>query len=181
MNELLNNTVFIGNAVTFIGAIVMVLMGLIKTKRNFLIAQCVQCAIMGVGNLILGGVTGFVTNLVTITRNLFSIKKEIKTVHKLIFIAIQLLFGAIWNNLGLIGWMPVFAGCIFTWFLDIKSDLGLKLIVIVTQMLWIIFDVSIQNYVSVTMDIFSLISNTIGIIMIKRSDADKAKNEEDCK
>ena len=52
------NIIVIGNIVAFIGAILMVLVGFIKTKRNILIAQNIQFLIMGLGNLILGGVSG---------------------------------------------------------------------------------------------------------------------------
>ena len=62
---------FIGNIVIFIGALFMVAIGLIKSKKNILIAQNFQFLIMGIGNLILGGTSGFISNMVSIARNLF--------------------------------------------------------------------------------------------------------------
>ena len=114
------NTILLGNAVTFIGALLMVGIGFIKTKKNILRVQCIQFAIMGIGNLILGGVTGFISNAVSILRNLICFKRELTLPLKLLFIAIQIIITGSVNRMGFIGWLPVFAACLFTWFLDTK-------------------------------------------------------------
>ena len=64
------NTLLIGNAISMIGCLIMVGIGFLKKKTHILIAQSVQCLFMGAGNLILGGVSGFICNIVTIVRNL---------------------------------------------------------------------------------------------------------------
>lgn len=68
------NLLLIGNAISMIGCLIMVLIGFLKKKNHILIAQCVQCLFMGVGNLALGGVSGFICNIVTILRNLVFVK-----------------------------------------------------------------------------------------------------------
>jgi len=146
----------------------MVSIGLIKKKENVLIAQCFQSAIMGIGNLILGGVTGFVTNLVTIVRNLVTFKREFTLPLKLAFIAFFAIMCAFVNQQGIIGWLPTLAAIIFTWFLDTKSDLTLKIVILVTMVMWLVFDLTIQNYTASFFDVLTLISNTIGLIRIKK-------------
>ena len=160
------NTVLLGNIVTFAGALIMVYVGFLKTKKSILTAQSVQCLIMGIGNLILGGMTGFMANMVTIARNLFCLKKEMTVPFKLIFITLQLALGVPFNNLGVIGLLPVLAACLFTWFLDTKSEIVLKILIITAQVMWLVFDATIRNYVSVTMDVFTILSNLAGIGMI---------------
>jgi lipid-A-disaccharide synthase-like uncharacterized protein len=49
------NVLLIGNAVSMIGCLIMVLIGFLKKNHQVLIAQSVQCLFMGAGNLILGG------------------------------------------------------------------------------------------------------------------------------
>ena len=66
----------IGNIISFAGAIVMVLIGLIKERKKILSAQIAQFSLMGLGNLVLGGPTGFITNMVSIVRNLICFKWE---------------------------------------------------------------------------------------------------------
>ena len=82
------NIIVIGNIVAFIGAILMVLVGFIKTKRNILIAQNIQFLIMGLGNLILGGVSGFIVNIVGILRNIICLRWNLNVPLKIFFIAL---------------------------------------------------------------------------------------------
>jgi 16S rRNA (cytosine1402-N4)-methyltransferase len=63
------NTLLIGNAISMIGCLIMVGIGFLKKKNHILIAQSVQCLFIGSGNLILGGISGFICNMVTIIRN----------------------------------------------------------------------------------------------------------------
>lgn len=162
------NTILIGNIFAFVGALVMVSIGLIKTKKNILLAQCVQCLIMGIGNLILGGVTGFLSNMVSIVRNLISVRTKMTAPLKIFFIAVQLVMAWFFNNLGIIGWLPVFAACLFTWYLDSDSEILLKAIIILSEIMWSVFDFTIHNYVALCMDILTVVTNTIGIVMLKK-------------
>lgn len=164
------NTILLGNAVTFIGALLMVGIGFIKTKKNILRVQCIQFAIMGIGNLILGGVTGFISNAVSILRNLICFKRELTLPLKLLFIAIQIIITGSVNRMGFIGWLPVFAACLFTWFLDTKSEITLKTVIIATQVMWCVYDFTIHNYTSLAMDLFTIASNAAGIVLIKKEE-----------
>jgi len=161
--------IIIGNVISLIGASVMVAIGFIKNKDKVILAQCAQFGIMGLGNLVLGGYTAVVSNAVSIVRNLFCLKWKFTTPLKLIFIAIQLILAYLVNQDGIIGWLPVIAGVLFTWFLDTKSDITLKVIIIITEIMWVVFDVYKFNYTSMTFDILTIITNTIGIITIRKT------------
>ena len=50
--------IIIGNALSLIGAILMACIGLLKKRKQILTVQCVQFGIMGMANLVLGGITG---------------------------------------------------------------------------------------------------------------------------
>ncbi len=165
--------ILIGNIITFIGALMMIGVGFIKSKKNIIIAQCGQFAVMGIGNLVLGGVTGFITNMVSIVRNLFCLKWPFTTQVKIVFIVIQIAISASVNKSGLIGWLPIAATCIFTWFLDTENEILLKWVIIFTVAMWIVYDLSLLNFSSAFFDVMTMISNAIGIIMIKK----KAKND----
>ncbi len=168
--------ILIGNIITFIGALMMIGIGFIKSKKNIIIAQCGQFAVMGIGNLVLGGVTGFITNIVSIVRNMFCLKWQFTTPVKIFFIVIQIAISASVNKSGLIGWLPIAATCIFTWFLDTENDILLKWIIIITVAMWIVYDLSLFNFSSAFFDVMSMISNAIGIIMIKRNETGKIKS-----
>lgn len=166
--------IILGNIIAFIGAIIMVLIGLIKTKKNILLAQSVQFAVMGIGNLILGGVSGFVSNIVSIFRNIVCFYRPLTVPIKLAFIAVLAGLALFTNNLGLIGLCPVLSAVLFTWFLD-SDEITLKIVIIVTSILWMIFDFTIHNYVTMVMDVFTVISNTIGIFLIKKNAMEKTQ------
>lgn len=68
------NSILLGNGIALFGAVLMAAIGLIKQRKHILAAQCVQFGIMGIANLILGGINGFVSALVSITRNLICLK-----------------------------------------------------------------------------------------------------------
>lgn len=162
------NTLLIGNLISGIGCLLMVGIGFLKRKSHILAAQCVQCAFMGFGNLILGGVSGFIANIVTILRNLVFVKCRNTTALKLFFIALQILLSLGSLGSGLIGWLPILAAALFTWFLDTQSEAKLKIVILTTQVMWLIYDIYYRNYVATAFDVMTMISNVIGLRMILR-------------
>lgn len=162
--------ILLGNGVFFLGAVILVLLGLIKTKRNILIAQILQEAFMGAGMLILGGIAGFIVDVVAIFRNLVCIKWNYTLKWKLIFIAAQAGLYAVFGTEGLCGWLPVVAMCLFTWFLDSENVILLKVLIAVMQLMWLVYDISIVNYVGMVVDVVSAVTNVVGIFLIKKKD-----------
>ena len=163
------NILLIGNAVSMIGCLIMVGIGFLKKKSHILIAQSVQCAFMGAGNLILGGVSGFIANVVTILRNLVFAKREVTTALKLFFIALQVVLSLGSLGDGFICWLPVLAAVVFTWFLDTKSAATLKVVILFTQVMWLIYDIYYRNYVAATFDVLTMCSNLIGFFMVRKT------------
>ena len=80
------NPILLGNLISFAGAFLMVVIGLIKRKEKVLAVQCVQFSLMGIGNLVLGGVTGALSNLISLIRNLVCYRTGVTVPLKLIFI-----------------------------------------------------------------------------------------------
>ena len=155
----------------------MVGIGLLKKKKQILLVQCIQFVIMGVANLLLGGLTGFISNLASIARNLFCLKWEYTMPWKFVFIIMQVVLSAGVNNLGLLGWFPVISAVIFTWFLDLKNEVHLKIVIITAQLLWIFYDYTLMNYVTFVFGILTVCSNLLGIYMILRDRKAEAKKE----
>jgi len=162
----------IGNIISFCGAIIMVLIGLIKNKKKILLTQCAQFATMGIGNLVLGGVTGAVTNFLSIARNLVCVYFKFTLPIKISFIIIQVGISAYFNSQGYLGWLPIIAATLFTWYLDTPDETTLKYVIIIGQILWAVYDVNIQNYASLAFDIITIFSTIIGIISIAKDKKD---------
>lgn len=161
--------VITGNFITFIGALLTIVMGLAKTKRSILTIQCFQCGVYSLANFVLGGYSGAVQNVITIFRNIFAFNNDFTFKAKLIFILLQVVLGLFFNRLGLVGLLPIIAGVSFTWFVDSKSEILLKVVIILDNLLWVYYNIVINSYISLAVNAFAIISNIMGIYIIKRS------------
>ena len=63
--------------------------------------------------------------------------------------------------------MPVMAGCLFTWFLDSENVVLLKAFIAVMQLMWLVYDIHLSNYVGIAVDIISVITCIVGIFRAK--------------
>ena len=170
----------IGNAISFIGATIMVLVGFIKSREKILLAQIVQLVLMGIGNLVLGGITAVITNAVSIIRNLVCFKWQFTLPLKLFFTGLQIILALYSMYTGqnvmpagsdpyhVIIWFPIIGTAMFTMCLDVKSDAVLKVVIVISQVFWLIYDLTIMNFASAIFDVLTIISTTIGVIMILR-------------
>ena len=57
---------------------------------------------------------------------------------------------------------------VYTWCLDIKSDVAFKLVILGTQVLWTVYDLHYKNYVAFTFDLLTMVSTVLGIFRIKK-------------
>lgn len=161
----------LGNAVALIGCTLMVLVGFLKKKKQILAVQCFQFGFLAIGNLILGGLTGFISGMVSIVRNLVFARTGGSARWKIAFILIQTVLTFLPGWPGFLGCLPLISGMILTWFIDLKSEVQFKIALIVAQFTWVIYDWNYCNYVAFTFDLFTILSNLIGIAMICRKPA----------
>lgn len=162
------NPILIGNAISMIGCLIMVGIGFLKKKNHMLIVQCIQCLFMGVGNLILGGVSGFVCNIVTILRNVVFMKYRNTTFLKVFFIFLQFVLSIGSLSAGFISWLPLITTAMFTWCMDTKSAAKLKICILCAQILWLTYDLYYHNYVASAFDVMTMVSTLIGLYMVCR-------------
>lgn len=160
------NTLLFGNAFSLVGCLIMVAIGFLKKKQQILMAQSVQCLFMGAGNLTLGGVSGFICNIVTILRNLVFIKFQNTTFLKVFFIGLQVILSIGTLSAGFISWLPIIAAAMFTWCMDTRSAAKLKICILCTQVMWLIYDLYFRNYVASAFDVMTMVSNCIGLYMV---------------
>jgi hypothetical protein len=164
------NALLIGNAISMIGCLVMVGIGFLKKKNHILIAQSVQCLFMGAGNLILGGISGFICNIVTIIRNLAFMKFRNTAGMKIFFILLQFVLSISTLSVGWISWLPILSAALFTWFMDTRSEAKLKVVILCTQVMWLTYDLYFRNYVASAFDVMTMLSNSYCLFTIlKRS------------
>ena len=174
------NIILIANGVALVGSLLMMGIGLVKKREQILLLQCVQFTIQGAANMLLGGVTGLISNGVSVARNLFCLKCEYTTLWKILFLAVQVVLTMGVNNLGLLGWLPMISAVIYTWFLDLKDEIHLKTVMIIAQIMWVIYDFMLMNYVAFAFDLLTICSNLVGIRLIlkdRKAAAETPKEE----
>lgn len=154
---------FLGNLVSMVGCVLMVLIGFVRKKERVLTLQCFQFGILGLGNLILGAYSGFISGMVSILRNLIFPRVGGGLWLKMLFIVAQVVLTLMAGWAGPISLLPLAAGILFTWFIDTKSDLQLKAVIIAAQVLWGCYDFYHCNFVAFTFDILTILSNLVAI------------------
>ena len=165
------NLLLIGNAISMVGCLIMVLIGFLKKTNHILVAQCAQCVFMGVGNLVLGGISGFICNIVTILRNIVFLRFRNTTAMKIFFIALQFVLSISTLSAGWISWLPIVSAALFTWYMDTKSEVKLKIVILCTQVMWLTYDLYYLNYVASAFDVMTFISNCIGLYLVCKKKA----------
>ena len=63
--------------------------------------------------------------------------------------------------------LPIISACFYTWMIDVKDETRLKVVLIVAQSMWFVYDLTIQNYVGFTFDILTILSNMYGIFSLR--------------
>ena len=158
----------LGNAAALIGCVIMVGIGLVKKKEHILAVQCVQFTFMGLGNLLLGASAGFISNLVSIVRNLTFSRFANPLRAKILFIVVQVGLTLLSVGTGLVDWLPVMTVVVYTWCLDMKNAAAFKLMMIGTSLLWAVYDLHYLNYVAFTFDLLTVASTALGILRIQK-------------
>ena len=137
-----------------------------KTAKRVLLVQCLSQLFYGVGNIVLKGYSGTVQNAVSILRNFVAIYKiESKFVEWFLLI-LGVVLGIAFNNLGLVGYLPIAANLIYTLavFRFKDDERSLKLVFMVTIVMFIIFNFAILNIVGGITNSVVLVSMIIWLV-----------------
>ena len=101
-------------------------------------------------------------------RNLAFFNGRKSLLLKIIFMALQILLSL--DHLhGAIEWFPIISAAIYTWFLDTDKESILKGAIIGAQVLWLVYDIAYMNYTAALFDAFTIVSNVIGIFMVRKA------------
>lgn len=161
------NYIISANIIALIAAILMVYSGIIKKKSKILFIQTIQCGLSIISNILLGGISGAIINGVSCIRNILFYKNKLNTFIKIIISIITIIITIKFNNLKIIGLLPLISTLSYLWLMNTKNIIRFKLLIMFTMILWAIYDFSIKSYTSTIFDIGTFITNFISIIQIK--------------
>ena len=158
----------LGNIVALIGSILMVYTGIIKEKKKIIFVQTIQIAFLIASNIILGGITGAIINAISCVRNIICYKDKLNLKEKIIIVMLSTGLSLYFNNLGIIGLLPLISTVSYTLLMDMKNVVKFKILIIFTLIMWLIYDLYIKSYSSAIFDFLNIITNLIAIYELKR-------------
>lgn len=161
--------VVIGNIVALFGSLLMVYTGKIEEKKKIIYVQTIQITLLIISNLILGGITGAIINAISCIRNILCYKDKLKTKEKIILVLLSASLSIYFNNLGIIGLLPLIANVIYTILMDMKNVVKFKILIIFTLILWFIYDLHIKSYSSSVFDFMTIMTNIVAIYKLTNS------------
>ena len=170
-------TLLVGNIIALIASLLMVYSGLVKEKKKIIYIQTIQIGLSVLSNIILGGITGAIINALSFIRNILCYKDKLGLKEKVIITILAIILSICFNNLGIIGILPLISTVVYLWLMNIKDVIKFKALIIFTMLLWLIYDLKIQSYTSAVFDFGNIVTNIISIIQILKKQ--KINKQED--
>ena len=152
------NKIIIGNFIALFAASLSIIIGFIKNKKDILSIQTLQYLVYTISNIILGGFTGAITDLISIVRNILSYKEKLTKRIITLIIIISIILTLMFNNLGLIGLFPLFGNIIYILFINTTDEFKFKILILITMLFWLVYDITIKSYTSAVFDLVSIMA-----------------------
>lgn len=156
--------VLLGNMFSLVAVVFNYINGTRKKKRDMILCDAGASLFYAIADFLLKGYSGAVMNLVGLFRNICALFFEESKAFAWVLIGCSVVLGIYFNNLGIIGVLPVFTGFYYS-ICIINTETGptqMKLAFILNTLAFLIYSVVIQNYIGV-------ISNAIIIVSAARS------------
>ena len=158
--------VIIGNLCSLLAMGTDAVSSTLKTTKGMLWLQSLSQLIYGIGTFALGGYSCVVQNAVSLLRNLVAIRNIKSPVVEWILLGLGVVFGLIFNNLGLMGLLPVIANLEYTLavFRFRDNEQALKCAFFLSSVMFAIFNLAIQGYVGFVTNLFVAVT-TLGALI----------------
>lgn len=160
--------IVIANIIDFAASMIQIYSGTIKEKGKILVFQIVQLGIQTISMLLLGAVPGAISNVLSCVRNYLCYKNIFTWPIKIVLIILSLVLTVLFNNQGLLGYLPFAVCTIYVLFMDIKDPIKFKLLVTLTFVPWVFYFFIIKSYTGAFFAATTVITNVWTLIqMIK--------------
>ena len=159
----------LGNICSLLAMITDSLSSTRKTVKGVLMTQNLSQLIYFIGTILLKGYSSAVQNVVSVLRNFAAIRNISSPIVEWGLVALGVGFGIGFNNLGFIGLLPVIANLEYTLavFKFKDNERALKVAFAICLVLFIVFNLSILNYVGAASNVVVLITT---LVMLFRKD-----------
>ena len=160
------NDIVIGNIFSLCAVLTDSFSGTRKKRNEILGIQIVSSVFYSAATIVLKGYSSSVQSGVAVLRNLAAIKNIKSKVVEWTLILLGVVLGFVFNNRGLIGWLPIVANleysiAVFRFKNDEKK---LKFAFILNMLLFFVFGISIMNYVAAAGNIVVAVTTALSLV-----------------
>ena len=120
----------------------------------------------GASSLVLKGYSAVVQSSLALVRNILAIRKIHSDILEWIILILGIVLGIAFNNLGLLGYLPVIANGLYTFsiFRISHNQTALRWAFLIYLVLYAIFDLFILNYVGAAATAIAIVSTAVSIV-----------------
>ena len=177
-------SIIIGNLLSLCAMISDSISGTRKKHREIMAVQIVSQFFYGASSIVLKGYSSTAQNAVAVFRNLAAMKNIKSKVLEWTLILAGVVLGIVFNNRGLLGWLPIVANFQYSIVIFICKDnnFALKLSYLISLLMYAVFCYVILNYVGVAANLIVAVTTTVSLLRRKAGsgsdDGDGEKEEE---
>ncbi len=137
-----------------------------KTAKGVLWVQNASQAIYFTSAVVLKGYSGAVQNVMSILRNLLAISGKSSKVVEWSLTVLGVVLGIVFNNIGIMGYMPIIANLQYTIavFRFKDNERALKISFAIAAFLFALFSLAIRNYVGVATNLTVMVITIIFLL-----------------
>ena len=172
------NHVIAGNVFSLLATGTDIYSSSAKSTKRILLAQTVSQVLLGLSSLVLGGYSAVVQNVVSAVRNLTAAgNKSFKWIEYLL-IALGVILGMVFNNLGILGWLPIVANLEYSLavFRFKNNERMLKTAFAACIVMYAVFNLFLKNYVGALSNLAVLFTTVFFLLKGKNQSASYRKN-----
>ena len=158
--------IILGNILTLFATVSDAVSGTRKTTKSILSVQIVSQLFYGAAGIALKGYSATVQNAVSILRNIVAIWGKSSKVIEWILVILGVGLGIAFNNLGLLGWLPIVANLVYSLavFRSKDNERMLKAAFCFAVFCFTVFNAMLYNVVGAIANGALLVSNLIFLI-----------------
>ena len=160
--------IVIANVIDLLASVVQIYSGTVKEKGKILLLQILQLGMQAVSMLLLGAITGAISNVLSCIRNYLCYKNIFTLPIKIILIVLSGVLTICFNNQGLLGYLPFAVCTVYVLLMDMKDPFKFKVLVTLTFIPWIFYYLIIQSYTGAFFAIATVIANVKTLITMKK-------------
>lgn len=157
--------IIIGNILSLFAAIFRALSSCVNERKKVFTCQFLECLILCVASGFFGSWSGITTLGLSAARNILVAKDKFNRNIMIIFVVLVAVSGALANNRGLIGLLPVFATLEYTiCCYYVKGVLATKYSIFINIALWVAYCFVIFDFVTAVTDLAVLAVGAVSIV-----------------